>query len=78
MNYALACFRILHSLGKCAEEPLLVPWVWQTRGLFSAFSSSLLSSSESLLLSSLPLWPSTKEPYIEKKKTTYLIQFNFA
>ena len=66
MNYALACFRILHSLGRRAEEPLLVPWVWQTRGLFSAFSSSLLSSSESLLLSSLPLWP-TKEPYIEKK-----------
>ena len=76
MNYALACFRILHSLGKRAEEPLLVPWVRQTRGLFSAFSSSLLSSSESLLLSSLPLWP-TKEPYIEKKKQLTL-QFNFA
>ena len=59
-GYSLFCFSVLVSLGRCAEAALLTPWLGWTGGLFSGFSSSLLSSSESLL-SSASTWVSLEE-----------------
>ena len=55
--YSLFCFSVLVSLGRCAEAALLTPWAEWTGGLCSSFSSSLLSSSESLLSSALTQVP---------------------